>query len=121
MKKCPDCGMTIANQAIRCPKCKYDFTDGQGNVTGAPAESSSSSGRRSSGKGVGALFQGCDDVPIALHDLPGCDAQRLDVAGVGGADDAAKLVRRIFAGMLKPRPGFCHGLGIKPATCFASH
>ncbi len=31
MKKCPDCGMTIANQAIRCPKCKYDFTDGQGN------------------------------------------------------------------------------------------
>jgi len=30
MKKCPDCGMVIANQAIRCPKCKYDFTDGQG-------------------------------------------------------------------------------------------
>ena len=22
--------MVIANQAIRCPKCKYDFTDGQG-------------------------------------------------------------------------------------------
>ena len=26
MKKCPDCGMVIANQAIRCPKCKYTFT-----------------------------------------------------------------------------------------------
>lgn len=33
MKKCPDCGMVIANQAIRCPKCKYDFTDGQGQGT----------------------------------------------------------------------------------------
>ena len=28
MKKCPDCGMTIANQAIRCPKCKYNFSEG---------------------------------------------------------------------------------------------
>lgn len=27
MKKCPDCGMTIANQAIRCPKCKFDFAE----------------------------------------------------------------------------------------------
>ncbi|MBO4635554.1 MAG: hypothetical protein J5685_00235 [Clostridiales bacterium] len=27
MKKCPDCGMTIANQAIRCPKCKFNFAD----------------------------------------------------------------------------------------------
>jgi len=39
MKKCPDCGMVIANQAIRCPKCKYDFTDGQGaNVAAAAAK-----------------------------------------------------------------------------------
>ncbi len=58
MKKCPDCGMTIANQAIRCPKCKYDFTDGQGNVAGVPAAASSSSGSGSSGKGgsVGAIM-----------------------------------------------------------------
>ena len=28
MKKCPGCGMTIANQAIRCPKCKYNFSEG---------------------------------------------------------------------------------------------
>ena len=34
MKKCPDCGMVIANQAIRCPKCKFTFTEGEG---GAPA------------------------------------------------------------------------------------
>ena len=27
MKKCPDCGMTIANQAIRCPKCKFNFAE----------------------------------------------------------------------------------------------
>ncbi len=37
MKKCPDCGMVIANQAIRCPKCKYDFTDGQGQAGQAAA------------------------------------------------------------------------------------
>ena len=27
MKKCPDCGMVIANQAIRCPKCKFNFSE----------------------------------------------------------------------------------------------
>jgi hypothetical protein len=37
MKKCPDCGMVIANQAIRCPKCKYDFTDGQGQGASSAA------------------------------------------------------------------------------------
>jgi len=37
MKKCPDCGMVIANQAIRCPKCKYDFTDGQGAAAAGTA------------------------------------------------------------------------------------
>ena len=56
MKKCPDCGMTIANQAIRCPKCKYDFTDGQGNVQGVPtASSSSGSGVVAKGNVVGAI------------------------------------------------------------------
>ncbi len=33
MKKCPDCGMVIANQAIRCPKCKFTFTEGEGSAT----------------------------------------------------------------------------------------
>lgn len=49
MKKCPDCGMVIANQAIRCPKCKYDFTDGQG---------AASSGATASGapKSTGAIM-----------------------------------------------------------------
>ena len=32
MKKCPDCGMVIANQAIRCPKCKFTFTEGEGGA-----------------------------------------------------------------------------------------
>ena len=38
MKKCPDCGMVIANQAIRCPKCKYTFTSAEGGGSGADAE-----------------------------------------------------------------------------------
>lgn len=45
MKKCPDCGMVIANQAIRCPKCKFDFSanggfaeaSGQTVAAGTPA------------------------------------------------------------------------------------
>ena len=35
MKKCPDCGMVIANQAIRCPKCKYTFTSAEEGDSGA--------------------------------------------------------------------------------------
>ncbi len=39
MKKCPDCGMVIANQAIRCPKCKFNFAESsdEGGVA-VPAE-----------------------------------------------------------------------------------
>ena len=37
MKKCPDCGMVIANQAIRCPKCKYTFTSADEGDAGAEA------------------------------------------------------------------------------------
>lgn len=41
MKKCPDCGMVIANQAIRCPKCKFDFAESTATPTavasGTPA------------------------------------------------------------------------------------
>ena len=37
MKKCPDCGMVIANQAIRCPKCKFTFTEGENTDAGAGA------------------------------------------------------------------------------------
>lgn len=47
MKKCPDCGMVIANQAIRCPKCKYDFTDGQGQVAGSAPVAAKSAGASS--------------------------------------------------------------------------
>ncbi len=39
MKKCPDCGMTIANQAIRCPKCKFNFAESSDAGSAAvPAE-----------------------------------------------------------------------------------
>lgn len=37
MKKCPDCGMTIANQAIRCPKCKFNFAESGDEATAVPA------------------------------------------------------------------------------------
>ncbi len=37
MKKCPDCGMTIANQAIRCPKCKFNFAESTDEATAVPA------------------------------------------------------------------------------------
>ena len=57
MKKCPDCGMTIANQAIRCPKCKYDFTDGQGNLAGSSSSSASTvSASPAKGGSVGAIM-----------------------------------------------------------------
>ena len=51
MKKCPDCGMVIANQAIRCPKCKFDFAEDTGSsasVEAAPSASSSTSSASSS-------------------------------------------------------------------------
>lgn len=39
MKKCPDCGMVIANQAIRCPKCKFNFAEsGDDGDTSVPQE-----------------------------------------------------------------------------------
>ena len=51
MKKCPDCGMVIANQAIRCPKCKFDFAEdtGSSSAESAPSASVSTSSSSSSG------------------------------------------------------------------------
>ncbi len=55
MKKCPDCGMVIANQAIRCPKCKFDFAEDQGSATtvapsaAAPVASAPVSGKKDLG------------------------------------------------------------------------
>lgn len=54
MKKCPDCGMVIANQAIRCPKCKFDFAEDTGSsasAEAAPSASASSSSSSSSSHG----------------------------------------------------------------------
>lgn len=55
MKKCPDCGMVIANQAIRCPKCKFDFSDGSGNVITTTPAASSSAPAPKSGKRDGIM------------------------------------------------------------------
>ena len=61
MKKCPDCGMVIANQAIRCPKCKFDFSEDTGSsapVEAAPSASSSSSPSSSSSSSKGGSRDG---------------------------------------------------------------
>lgn len=57
MKKCPDCGMVIANQAIRCPKCKFDFAEDTGSAAAAPVASAPvvSTTSTSSVKEVGIL------------------------------------------------------------------
>ena len=62
MKKCPDCGMVIANQAIRCPKCKFTFTEGEGGgdvgssggavAPAAAAVSSAATGRTGGRDGI---------------------------------------------------------------------
>ena len=60
MKKCPDCGMVIANQAIRCPKCKFTFTEGESTASpaggavpqAAAAVSAAATGRPSGRDGI---------------------------------------------------------------------
>ncbi|MBR1796453.1 MAG: hypothetical protein IJ757_00335 [Clostridiales bacterium] len=61
MKKCPDCGMVIANQAIRCPKCKFNFaesTDTGGVAVGAEAAavSAAATGVASAPKGGAGIM-----------------------------------------------------------------
>lgn len=51
MKKCPDCGMVIANQAIRCPKCKFDFSESM-EATGSQSAPSASAPSVSGAKSV---------------------------------------------------------------------
>lgn len=58
MKKCPDCGMVIANQAIRCPKCKFNFAENaDAGAASAPEETAAvSSAASSSSKGGGSAI-----------------------------------------------------------------
>ena len=61
MKKCPDCGMVIANQAIRCPKCKFNFAENSdAGTTAVPAEaaavSAAATGVASAPKGVAGIM-----------------------------------------------------------------
>ena len=61
MKKCPDCGMVIANQAIRCPKCKFNFaessdTSGVAVPAEAAAVSAAATGVASAPKGATGIL-----------------------------------------------------------------
>ncbi len=61
MKKCPDCGMVIANQAIRCPKCKFNFaessdTSGVAVAAEAAAVSAAATGVASAPKGATGIL-----------------------------------------------------------------
>ena len=61
MKKCPDCGMVIANQAIRCPKCKFNFaessdTSGVSVPAEAAAVSAAATGVASAPKGATGIL-----------------------------------------------------------------
>lgn len=61
MKKCPDCGMVIANQAIRCPKCKFNFaesadTSGVTVAAEAAAVSAAATGVASAPKGATGIL-----------------------------------------------------------------
>ena len=61
MKKCPDCGMVIANQAIRCPKCKFNFaessdTSGVSDPAEAAAVSAAATGVASAPKGATGIL-----------------------------------------------------------------
>ncbi|NLT12413.1 MAG: HD domain-containing protein [Clostridiaceae bacterium] len=67
MKKCPDCGMVIANQAIRCPKCKYDFTDGQG--AGAAQGSAPTSGSKAPAAVMPMILVTKDNVDELYNEL----------------------------------------------------
>ena len=59
MKKCPDCGMVIANQAIRCPKCKFNFAespDAGGAAVPAEAAAVSAAATGASSKGSAGIM-----------------------------------------------------------------
>ena len=61
MKKCPDCGVVIANQAIRCPKCEFNFaessdTSGVSVPAEAAAVSAAATGVASAPKGATGIL-----------------------------------------------------------------
>lgn len=74
MKKCPDCGMVIANQAIRCPKCKFNFAEStdEGGVA-VPAEaaavSAAATGVASAPKGGAGIMPMVDVTAANVDEL----------------------------------------------------
>lgn len=68
MKKCPDCGMVIANQAIRCPKCKFDFGEDSGTPVAAATSSASAPSSTSKGSvGIMPMIEVTKDNVDALY------------------------------------------------------
>lgn len=58
MKKCPDCGMVIANQAIRCPKCKFNFAESADTGAGGVAVEAEAAAVSAAATGVSAAPKG---------------------------------------------------------------
>ncbi len=74
MKKCPDCGMVIANQAIRCPKCKFNFaessdTSGVAVPAEAAAVSAAATGVASAPKGGAGIMPMVDVTASNVDEL----------------------------------------------------
>ena len=91
MKKCPDCGMVIANQAIRCPKCKFNFAE-SGDTSGVavPAEAAAVS---AAATGVAAAPKGATGI------LPMVDVK---------ASNVDELYNQLKAAVVKRKTEFDH-------------
>lgn len=93
MKKCPDCGMVIANQAIRCPKCKFDFAEApDAGVAAAPVAAASAPAASVS---VSASKGGVGIMPM------------VDVT----ADNVDELYAQLKAAIVKRKEEFDHFIG----------
>ena len=90
MKKCPDCGMVIANQAIRCPKCKFNFAESS-DTSGiaVPAEAAA----------VSAAATGVAAAPKAAGILPMIDVK---------ASNVDELYNQLKAAVVKRKTEFDH-------------
>ena len=91
MKKCPDCGMVIANQAIRCPKCKFNFAESSDTSgVSVPAEAAAVS---AAATGVAAAPKGATGI------LPMVDVK---------ASNVDELYNQLKAAVVKRKTEFDH-------------
>ena len=90
MKKCPDCGMVIANQAIRCPKCKFNFAESSDTSAAVPAEAAAVS---AAATGVAAAPKGAAGI------MPMIDVK---------ASNVDELYNQLKAAVVKRKTEFDH-------------